>query len=578
MAGSFDPAVDLDECQALVWRLSILTEPQPALAPDDLYPNETEPPEDTEPWPFAWDDVAVEAPTPAQWDELTSAPTTAGHAGADATDDMQTELAAAALYRQSMGVLEPTDAQIERMVHRAAAWDDAVAGPERLAAINAMAMQFYADQVDTTWAGPYLDERLPGWRTHPHITAGYAPAGWTTLVDHLGGRGVTDDELLQVGLASRARTGRLIDRFRDRAVLPITHEDQILGFVGRRHPDLTDNDDHAGPKYLNTPDTALFHKGAQLYGAIPALLEQGATPVLVEGPFDALAVTLAGNAQYVGVAPLGTALTDEQARQLATLSTSPIVATDADPAGRAAAERDFWLLAQHGTDPRTTELPAGADPASLLTAAGTTTLRDHLEAAEPLGRALLNARLNQPHTETTLDMAVALIAAQPPQAWLSQANLVCQQLGIDNEQFNQNLVAQVRAWNGNPESAAADALAKGAQQPTPTPAPQADPWVSLADRVDPRLTSEPDWPALANMLDSIHQNGADAQRLVQEAVARGPLDEVPARDLRYRLAALHPAPPPHYEDPEPIHRNADRVEDHLPHTGRDRAPTPRPSR
>ena len=362
MAGTFDPAVDLDECQALVWRLSILTEPQPALAPDDLYPNETEPPEDTEPWAFAWDDVAVEAPTPAQWDELTSAPMAAGHAGADPTDDLQTELAAAALYRQSMGVLEPTDAQIERMVHRAAAWDDAVAGPERLAEINAMAMQFYADQVDTTWAGPYLDERLPGWRTHPHITAGHAPSGWTTLVDHLGGRGVTDDELLQVGLASRARTGRLIDRFRDRAVLPITHEDRILGFVGRRHPDLTDTDEHAGPKYLNTADTVLFHKGAQLYGTVPALLEQGATPVLVEGPFDALAVTLAGNAAYVGVAPLGTALTDEQARQLATLSTSPIVATDADPAGRAAAERDFWLLAQHGTEPRTAELPQAPTP------------------------------------------------------------------------------------------------------------------------------------------------------------------------------------------------------------------------
>ena len=112
-------------------------------------------------------------------------------------------------------------------------------------------------------------------------------------MDHLRGRGVTDDELLETGLATRARTGNLIDRFRDRAVLPITHEDQILGFVARRHPDLTD-DDHAGPKYLNTADTVLFHKGAQLYGAIPALLEAGAVPVLVEGPIDALAVTLAG--------------------------------------------------------------------------------------------------------------------------------------------------------------------------------------------------------------------------------------------------------------------------------------------
>ena len=167
---------------------------------------------------------------------------TAADLNDDLADDVATDLAAAALYRQSMGVLEPTDAQIQRMLDRAAAWDHAVADRTRLTHINAMAMDFYAQRVDTGWAGAYLDDRLPGWRTNPHVTAGYAPAGWTALVDHLGGRGVTDDELLETGLATRARTGTLIDRFRDRVVLPITHEHQILGFVARRHPDLTDDD------------------------------------------------------------------------------------------------------------------------------------------------------------------------------------------------------------------------------------------------------------------------------------------------------------------------------------------------
>ena len=176
-----------------------------------------------------------------------------------------------------MGVLEPTDAQIQRMVARAAAWDHAVADPTRMTLINSMAMDFYAARVDTGWAGAYLDDRLPGWRAHRHVRAGYAPASWTALVDHLGGRGVTDDELLETGLATRARTGNLIDRFRDRAILPITHEHQILGFVARRHPDLTD-DDRCGPKYLNTADTVLFHKGAQLHGAIPELLQQRRSP------------------------------------------------------------------------------------------------------------------------------------------------------------------------------------------------------------------------------------------------------------------------------------------------------------
>jgi DNA primase len=123
-----------------------------------------------------------------------------------------------------------------------------------------------------------------------------------------------------------------------------------LGFVGRRHPDLAGKD--AGPKYLNTPDTVLFHKGAQLHIVREDLLEEGATPVLVEGPMDALAVSIAGRGDYVGLAPLGTSLTEEQAGQLARLPTPttarPVVATDADLAGQIAAQRDYWLLAQHG--------------------------------------------------------------------------------------------------------------------------------------------------------------------------------------------------------------------------------------
>ena len=396
MVGAVDPTVDLDECQALVWRLSVLTGPQP-----DTETARFDPPdardtlEELDTWPPPVDGGARSRRPPPHSGRSSRRPRPSTAVDADSAGDVATELAAAALYRQSMGVLEPTDAQIERMVQRAAAWDDAVAGPQRLTAINAMAMDFYADRVDTAWAGPYLDERLPGWRTHPHVSAGYAPAGWTTLVDHLGGRGVTDDELLEAGLATRASTGALIDRFRDRVVLPITHDDQILGFVGRRHPDLTDDDEPPDRSTSTPPTPSCSTRAPSSTASSPDLLEHGATPVLVEGPIDALAVTLAGNGRYVGVAPLGTALTDEQARQLATLSTSPIVATDADLAGRVAAERDFWLLAQHGTDPRTAELPAGTDPASILTVAGPATLRDHLDSAQPLGPALLDDLLNR---------------------------------------------------------------------------------------------------------------------------------------------------------------------------------------
>ncbi|MBK6311121.1 MAG: toprim domain-containing protein [Candidatus Microthrix sp.] len=88
---------------------------------------------------------------------------------------------------------------------------------------------------------------------------------------------------------------------------------------------------------------------------------------------DALAVTIAGQGQFVGVAPLGTSLTEEQAAQLARLAhenhTVPVVATDADLAGRVAAHRDYWLLAQHALAPTTVRMRPGSDPADLLPSA-----------------------------------------------------------------------------------------------------------------------------------------------------------------------------------------------------------------
>ena len=157
----------------------------------------------------------------------------------------------------------------------------------------------------------------------------------------------------------------------------------MLGFVGRRHPDHTDTP-LAGPKYLNTAETPLFYKGAQLFGA--QNLNPGQIPVIVEGPLDAIAVTLAGDGRYIGVAPLGTSLTDEQATQLAHHGIDPIVATDADVAGRVAAERAFWHLTPHGLNPRYATWPNGSDPADVLTRNGPQTLTAALDQAQPLGR------------------------------------------------------------------------------------------------------------------------------------------------------------------------------------------------
>lgn len=139
-----------------------------------------------------------------------------------------------------MGVLEPSDAQIQRMLDRAAAWDHAVADRARLTLVNALALDFYAERVDRL-GGTYLDDRLPGWRTSPTsppTTPRRPGPPWRTTWEARRHR----RRAPRARLATRARTGTLIDRFRDRAILPITHDHQILGFVARRHPGLNDDD------------------------------------------------------------------------------------------------------------------------------------------------------------------------------------------------------------------------------------------------------------------------------------------------------------------------------------------------
>ncbi|WP_415839440.1 MobF family relaxase, partial [Nocardioides zeicaulis] len=369
----------LDECQVLVWHTSIALDPIPHgnTVDDQLDP----PPADL------WSGVEVDPGTfvqfPADHDrdfdgiddyEPVDADTNAGapavpdegETDVDSQDFVEPDLTVAGLVRDLSTVpLELSSAELGVMFQRAEDWDLSPVTRERMLQVNQLAQSYFEANFDGSWARRHLHERLGiDLAGDEHFRPGHAPAGWTTLVDHLRTRGVTDAEMLAAGLASTSSRGRLIDRFRDRLILPITHRGEILGFVGRRHPDLTDDQTHGGkvgPKYLNTPNTPLFHKGAHLYGASEDLIADGAIPVIVEGPIDAIAVTLTTAGRYLGLAPLGTALTDEQARQLAAITQAtspetarpvgPVVATDADLAGQVGAERDYWTLTPHGLDP-----------------------------------------------------------------------------------------------------------------------------------------------------------------------------------------------------------------------------------
>jgi DNA primase catalytic core len=263
--------------------------------------------------------------------------------------------------------------------------------------------------------------------------------------------------MMTTGVAVMASTGRLIDRFRDRVVFPIIHDGQVLGFVGRRHPEVSDID-RAGPKYLNTGETPLFYKGAQLYGIDEHQLSDGAIPVIVEGPMDAIAVSLAGGGRYTGVAPLGTSLTDEQAAQLAHLAAHPVVATDADLAGRMAAERDYWTLSCYRLDALYAQLPEGTDPADLLALRGPNALTEALAAAQSLAEQLLDERLtNLPPVQALLE-AARVVAARPSSHWEQDSRTISTRLDVPMAQVRHTLLTLITQWNAEPRRAAQQSL------------------------------------------------------------------------------------------------------------------------
>ena len=554
----------VDECQALVWRTSIALESAP-----DEHAHEyhfDEPPADlwdgVEPDPATLVDHAADpgwadwplAEDPGPYDEhLVDAleedliDVAAGDP-VDVDEDFYVEpdLTLAAYIRDLGGTrLEPTDADLRLMYQRADEWHSAPVSRERMLNINDMTQAFFEARFTDSWGRDYLTGRfgldLAG---DERFRPGQAPAGWTNLVDHLRGRGVSDTEMVAAGLATQASTGRLIDRFRDRVMFPVIHQGEVLGFVGRRRPDLTDAD-KGGPKYLNTADTPLFHKGAQLFGVVDELLAEGAVPVIVEGPMDAVAVTLASAGLYLGVAPLGTSLTDEQAAQLAAVGRDPIVATDADLAGQVAAERDFWMLTPHGLDPGFARFPDGLDPADLLAQRGPAALTAAVASGQPafrsLGDQLLTERLDNLAPEKTHLAAMRVISARPSRAWEPGVNQVRARLQLSQMQARRDLRDAIKSWDADPRKAALAELHKSSEVRSrlAAAAEQApvERWTPLARELDPRLLGQRDWPATAAMLQQAHEQGHDVGAATRRLVAEKPLGDSPARDLRYRIVS-----------------------------------------
>lgn len=230
----------------------------------------------------------------------------------------------------------------------------------RLAELNALAAAWFSHVLWNTAHGEpgrrLLDQRGVDRDTAERFQLGFAPESWDALLGHLVRQGATPDELVEAGLAGRSDDGSLYDRFRSRLMFPIRDRDgRVIGFGARALGD-------AQPKYLNTPQTPLFDKGASLYAIDLALehIRRTREVIVVEGYMDAIAAHQFGYPNVV--ASMGTALTERQVRLVRRTVDRIVLALDADAAGQAATLRGLDVLRESLAEP---ERPA-PDPQQLV--------------------------------------------------------------------------------------------------------------------------------------------------------------------------------------------------------------------
>ena len=255
-------------------------------------------------------------------------------------------------------------------------------------------------------ARDYLRGRRLAPETLDRFEIGFAPGERIGLIQHLRGKGAPDALIEAAGLSTPADEGDVRDRFLNRITFPIRDgRGRCIAFGGRAM------NPNAKAKYLNSPETAIFDKGATLYNLGPARTAAGKGQPLVvaEGYMDVIALAQAG--LEAAVAPLGTAVTERQLQVLWRVTPEPVVALDGDAAGQRAGLRvaDLALpMLRAGQGLRFAPLPEGQDPDDVIRAGGADAMRRVLETAQPMvdllwQRAVAGKVLDSPERRAALD-------------------------------------------------------------------------------------------------------------------------------------------------------------------------------
>ncbi|RDG38060.1 DNA primase [Streptomyces corynorhini] len=326
----------------------------------------------------------------------------------------------------------------------------------RLVEAHKIAARFYAEQLagDEAEIGRrFLAERGFDQAAAEHFGVGYSPVGWDHLTRFLRGQGFSDKELLLSGLSQDGRRGP-IDRFRGRLMWPIRDiSGEVVGFGARK---LRDDDN--GPKYLNTPETAIYKKSQVLYGVDLAKkdIAKSSRAVVVEGYTDVMACHLAG--VTTAIATCGTAFGGDHIKILRRLlmdngSARVIFTFDGDAAGQKAALRAFEDDQKFAAETYIAIAPDGMDPCELRLAKGDQSVVDLAQPRTPLFEFAIRQIVARYDLETPAGRAAALDEAAPIVARIksgsSQHEVAVQLagiLGILDTQFVVKRVAQVARW------------------------------------------------------------------------------------------------------------------------------------
>lgn len=206
---------------------------------------------------------------------------------------------------------------------------------------------------------------------------GFALDNWQGIRSYLKQRGFSEEEILQLGLTTKNEKGNIYDRFRNRIIFPVFNvSGRVIGFGGRVLDD-------SKPKYLNSPETPIFHKGTNLYGLNLAIKNnQARTVIMVEGYMDVISLSQQGVTNVV--ATLGTALTEGQCKVLKRYIDTVIVSFDSDVAGQNATIRGLEILQKSGFDLKILQIPSGKDPDEFIRSFGREKFLNLVDGALPI--------------------------------------------------------------------------------------------------------------------------------------------------------------------------------------------------